>query len=150
MSPTAHGPAPKSRSTDSVEIKIRPYHCDLLGHVNNARYLEFLEEGRWAYWEERGGFPVFEERGWVFMVVNIDVSYRVGATAHQVVEVTTVLSGVGNRSGKLRQEIRLKHDGTLVTDADVVFVMVDGATGKALPMSEVAPVLLAGEASAAG
>jgi thioesterase-3 len=27
-------------------IKIRGYHLDLNGHVNNARYLEFLEEGR--------------------------------------------------------------------------------------------------------
>jgi len=138
----------RSSTSDVVEIKLRPYHCDLLGHVNNARYLEFLEEGRWAYWEARGGFPVFQERGWVFMVVNINVSYRVGATAHQVVEVTTALAGVGTRSGTLRQEIRMKDDGTLVTDADVVFVMVDSATGRALPMSEVAPVLLAGEAAA--
>lgn len=136
--------------SDVVEIKIRPYHCDLLGHVNNARYLEFLEEGRWAYWEARGGFPVFAERGWVFMVVNINVSYRMGVTAHQLVEVTTALAGVGNRSGKLRQEIRLKGDGTLVTDADVVFVMVDSATGTALPMSAVAPVLLANDTWATG
>lgn len=136
--------------SDIVEVKIRPYHCDLLGHVNNARYLEFLEEGRWSYWEARDGFRVFDERGWVFMVVKIDVNYRVGATAHQVVEVTTSLAGVGNRSGRLRQEIRLKDGGELVTDADVVFVIVDSATGKALPMSEVAPALLGDAAQSGG
>ncbi len=131
--------------SDLFEVKIRPYHCDLLGHVNNARYLEFLEEGRWAFWEARGGFPVFEERGWVFMVVNINISYREAATAPQVVEVSTTLAGIGNRSGKLRQEVRLKAGGTLVADADVVFVMVDSATGKALPMAEVAAQLFPGE-----
>ena len=131
--------------SDLFEVKIRPYHCDLLGHVNNARYLEFLEEGRWAFWESRGGFPVFEERGWVFMVVNINISYREAATAPQVVEVSTSLAGIGNRSGKLRQEVRLKEGGTLVADADVVFVMVDSATGKALPMVEVAAELFPGE-----
>ncbi len=30
-------------------IRIRGYHLDGYGHVNNARYLEFLEEARWAY-----------------------------------------------------------------------------------------------------
>lgn len=129
----------------AYEITLRPYHCDLLGHVNNARYLEFLEEGRWAFWDARDGFEVFDRRGWVFMVVNINISYREAATARQVVQVTTALAHVGNRSGKLRQEVRLKGDGTLLADADVVFVMVDSATGKALPMAEVAQELLSGE-----
>ena len=31
-----------------TEIKIRGYHTDLYQHVNNARYLEFLEEGRYG------------------------------------------------------------------------------------------------------
>lgn len=28
----------------SIDIKVRGYHLDLFRHVNNARYLEFLEE----------------------------------------------------------------------------------------------------------
>jgi len=32
----------------TVQIKVRNYHLDRFGHVNNARYLEFLEEGRWT------------------------------------------------------------------------------------------------------
>lgn len=79
------------------------------------------------------------------MVVNININYREAATARQVVQVTTALARVGNRSGKLRQEVRLKGDGTLVADADVVFVMVDSVTGKALPMAEIARELLPGE-----
>jgi thioesterase-3 len=34
------------------EIRIRGYHTDLYQHVNNARYLEFLEEGRWQLLED--------------------------------------------------------------------------------------------------
>ena len=30
-----------------TDIRVRGYHLDLYGHVNNARYLEFLEEARW-------------------------------------------------------------------------------------------------------
>ncbi len=52
--------------------------------------------------------------------------------------------------GTLRQEVRTKADGKLVVDAEVIFVMVDKITGKALPMSVVEPVLLEKEAGYAG
>jgi len=32
----------------TTQIKVRGYHCDFYGHVNNARFLEFLEEARWS------------------------------------------------------------------------------------------------------
>lgn len=35
-----------------IKIKIRGYHTDSYQHVNNARYLEFLEEARWQIVEE--------------------------------------------------------------------------------------------------
>lgn len=38
--------------THKTLIKVRGYHLDIYQHVNNARYLEFLEEGRWAAFEK--------------------------------------------------------------------------------------------------
>ena len=35
-----------------TEIMVRGYHLDMFGHVNNARYLEFLEEGRWTFFDK--------------------------------------------------------------------------------------------------
>ena len=43
------------------EIKIRGYHTDQFGHVNHARYLEFMEEGRWVYFEENGLIDKFHD-----------------------------------------------------------------------------------------
>ncbi|MEP8710355.1 hypothetical protein ABKV66_22685, partial [Enterobacter hormaechei] len=35
-----------------TQIKVRGYHLDVYQHVNNARYLEFLEEARWvSHWK---------------------------------------------------------------------------------------------------
>ena len=34
-----------------TQIKVRGYHLDVYQHVNNARYLEFLEEARWDAWK---------------------------------------------------------------------------------------------------
>ena len=37
-----------------TQIKVRGYHLDVYQHVNNARYLEFLEEARWDGLEKIG------------------------------------------------------------------------------------------------
>lgn len=36
-----------------MKLTVRNYHLDGYGHVNNARYLEFLEEARWAFLKTR-------------------------------------------------------------------------------------------------
>ena len=40
-------------------VRVRGYHLDVFQHVNNARYLEFLEEARWSYFEDTGLTPLF-------------------------------------------------------------------------------------------
>ncbi len=42
----------------TTEIKIRGYHLDLYGHVNHARYLEFLEDARWGMMESGGSLDL--------------------------------------------------------------------------------------------
>ncbi len=39
-----------------TQIKVRGYHLDVYQHVNNARYLEFLEEARWDGLENSDSF----------------------------------------------------------------------------------------------
>ena len=34
---------------NSIELTVRGFHCDMFAHVNNARYLEFLEDARWDW-----------------------------------------------------------------------------------------------------
>ncbi len=35
----------------TTTVKVRGYHLDIYQHVDNACYLEFLEEARWAWFE---------------------------------------------------------------------------------------------------
>lgn len=117
-----------------TEIKVRGYHLDLYGHVNNARYLEFLEEARWGLFEERSDLGAFATRGYGFSVVNINIDYRRPGLLGEVLEVVTSLKSLGARSGVIHQLVRLKGAGTRVAEAAVTFVVVDGKTGKALPL----------------
>jgi len=55
-------------------IKVRGYHLDVYQHVNNARYLEFLEEARWEWLEQAGAFHWLMENKQAYVVVNININ----------------------------------------------------------------------------
>ena len=114
-----------------IDIKVRGYHLDLFHHVNNARYLEFLEEARWSLLESRGSLAFFENSHYTLAVVNINIDYRRAAYMGEVLRITTTMKTIGNRSCVMRQLITLKGTDTVVADASVAFVVVDTRTEKA-------------------
>lgn len=113
-----------------TEIMTRGYHMDIYGHVNNARYLEFLEEDRWAQLEAYIDLQRWASLGMVFMVVNINVNYRRAVGPGELLQVLTSLQKVGKRSGVLEQVIRFKNSRETAADALVTFVIA-GPDGSA-------------------
>ena len=109
----------------TIEIKIRGYHLDLFGHVNNARYLEFLEEARWAAFEKTVDLQELAQKGYAFTVVNININYRRPALMNNVLSVETEVTQWGRRSAVIHQTVKLKGTDTVVADADVTFVIFD-------------------------
>ena len=125
----------------SIEIKVRGYHLDLFRHVNNARYLEFLEEARWSFLEGANNLDLLEKQNYAFAVVNININYRRAAYMGEVLRIATTMKSIGARSCVMHQLVTLKDTDTVVADADVTFVIVDTQAEKA--------VLLDGELRAA-
>ena len=121
---------------DITFAKVRGYHLDLYGHVNNARYLEFLEEGRWSYYEKRVNRDEVHKRGLGMVVVNNNINYKYPARLHDVLEIHTDLEKIGNKSITFAQKIFLKGTDTLVIDASVIFVILDMKSGKAIEIDE--------------
>ena len=65
-----------SESISHVSMRVRGYHLDGYGHVNNARYLEFMEEGRWAFFDEHPRLiQQLHSAGRAFVVVNFCLLY---------------------------------------------------------------------------
>jgi len=125
-----------------TDIRVRGYHLDLYQHVNNARYLEFLEEARWAYFEDAKILEAFLACGLSMIVVNININYRRGAVMNDTLSVQTGFKNVGNRSAVITQTIVLKGTDTVVADADITFVVVDPKTNKAVQLQgEIADLL---------
>ena len=116
-----------------TEIKVRGYHADFYGHVNNARYLEFFEEDRWAQIESKIDLKKWATQGVIFMVVNINVNYRKAVPVGEVLMVTTDVEEIGHRSVILKQEILFKETRKVAADALITFVIAD-KTGKAVSM----------------
>ncbi|WP_136246846.1 acyl-CoA thioesterase [Halomonas borealis] len=119
------------RST--IALRVRGYHLDGYGHVNHARYLEFLEEGRWAYFDERQALAEVIQGGEVaFVAVNLNIDYRRAAMAGDDLEVVTGLAELGSRSARMHQDIRRVRDGKAVASADMTFVLLDVTANKAV------------------
>ncbi|BBO83570.1 thioesterase [Desulfosarcina ovata subsp. sediminis] len=115
----------------NTEIRIRGYHLDLFGHVNNARYLEFLEEARWAIFDDKLNLEDLARGGFAFTVVNININYRHPAFLHDTLCIESRLSKVGSRSAVIRQTVINKKSAVPIADADVTFVMLDAKSQKA-------------------
>jgi thioesterase-3 len=111
-------------------LKVRGYHLDLYGHVNNARYLEILEEARWCMLEEKYDLIELQQKKVGFAVVNININYRMAAYLSDILEIRTNVARIGGSSATFHQEIIRKNNGDRVADADVTFVTIDLNTGK--------------------
>ncbi|WP_034912794.1 MULTISPECIES: thioesterase family protein [Erwinia] len=115
-------------------IKVRGYHLDVYQHVNNARYLEFLEEARWAWLEQTEAFNWLTENQFAFVVVNININYRRPAVLGDVLHVNSTLLELGRKSGVIGQTVTLAPGGETVADAALTFVCIDLRTQKAQPI----------------
>ncbi|EPL5294713.1 YbgC/FadM family acyl-CoA thioesterase [Klebsiella pneumoniae] len=117
-----------------TQIKVRGYHLDVYQHVNNARYLEFLEEARWDGLENSPAFQWMMEKNITFVVVNININYRRPAVLGDVLTVSSKLEQLNGKSGTLSQVVTLNPNGEVVADALITFVCIDLKTQKALPL----------------
>lgn len=116
----------------TIRIKVRGYHLDLYGHVNNTRYLEFLEEARWHIKEKYLDLSSLNEQNIGIVIVNTNINYRRPAKLGDMLEIRSFVTRIGKKSVTLRQEIFLAETDTRIADADITFVLVDHNTEKAL------------------
>lgn len=120
----------------SLEIVVRSTEIDVNNHVNNAKYVEYLEWGR-EDWYEHVGLPY--ERllslGAVTVAVNINLNFRRECKQGDILVITTRPERLGRTSFTLTQEIH-RRDGILVADALVTIVTIDPTTRKSRPVPQ--------------
>lgn len=117
-----------------IQLVVQSTHIDMFGHLNHARYLEFMEWARFA-WAERYGFPLpqlIREQGIGPAVVRANVKFlrecRLGDELVVTVEPTTARRGVG----RVLQRVIDTRTDEVVCEAELTWVMLDLTTRKAV------------------
>lgn len=113
-------------------ITVRGFHIDVYQHVNNARYLEFMEEARWQWLENLPAFQWMQQHDIAFIVVNININYRTPAVLGDVLRIESALLHLNAKSGVISQKMVRTMDEAAVVDATLTFVCIDLTTQKAL------------------
>jgi len=102
-----------------LRVKIRWRDMDAYGHVNNAVYLNYLEECRdaWAQSVLGGVADV-----WDFVLAHVGIDFRSQLTQEdEEVIVRCRLDSFGTSSVRTREEV-VKGDGTVSAEAESVIV----------------------------
>ena len=122
------------------KIKVRGYHVDNFRHVNHARYVEFFEDGRWAYTELNPHvgklFLDLYKKGIIHVVVNININYRKGAAVGEILRIETDLMKADRRSYTMSQKAFLGDSDTVAVDAEVTNVFIDRKAEKMIEIND--------------
>lgn len=114
-------------------VELRWRDMDAYGHVNNAVYLNYLEEARDAWAQEVLG-KVTDTWDFVLARVAIDFKQELRQGDGAVI-VRCVLDSFGRSSVRTREEI-VKQDGTISAVAEAVIVARDPQAGRSRPLSD--------------
>jgi acyl-CoA thioester hydrolase len=127
------------------QLEVRFRDCDPMGHVNNAVYLTYLEQARFAHWREIWGQhferPPDETPG--VILAHAEIDYRRPAKYGDRLEVRIGLDAIGRTSFTYLYEV-VDAEDRIVATARSVQVMYDYVAERPVPMSDALKARLTG------
>jgi acyl-CoA thioester hydrolase len=111
-------------------LVIREAHLDTFGHVNNATYLELLEEARWELITRNGyGLDEVLRRRVGPTILELSLKFQRELRNRQAITIRTWMEAYAGKIGRVRQEIR-DPEGNLCCEATFVIGLFDVAARK--------------------
>ena len=105
------------------EINVLNYHLDGYGHVNNARYLEFLEAARWDFFRQQAMRDTLREANLV--VAQMTICYRQAARLDDVLRVESAVTAAQSRQIVISQKIVNANTEAICATAEVILMPTD-------------------------
>lgn len=127
--------SPDSRWTFRHRLIVRFSDCDMLGHVNNAVYLSYLEECRIEWWKAIGEPPITGATGIGAIMAHASLNYRAPLFLSDEVEIRLAVSRIGTTSVTVDYELVNAVTGAVVADAQTVAVAYDFGQNRPVPIS---------------
>lgn len=107
-------------------VAVRYSDHDTLGHVNNAVYATYLEEGRITYFEDVLDEALTDRS---MVIANLEMDFRAPVTGRSVTVGLDVVD-VGERSFTI--DYVVESDGDVAAEATTVQVAVDRETAESI------------------
>lgn len=106
-------------------LLIRESHLDTFGHVNNATYLEILEEARWDIITPRGySIPEIKAKQFGPVILKFTMTFVKELTLRQEIRVETEMLSYTKKIGVMQQNI-FNAENELCFESQLVLGLMD-------------------------
>jgi len=118
-------------------LDVRFRDCDPMGHANNAVYLTYLEQTRFAHWRSLwgSGSPQLPEGMPGVILARVECDYKRPARYGDTLEIRLAVAEIGRSSFRYDYEI-VDAQGRTVLNARTVQVMYDYTLEKPVPIPD--------------
>ncbi len=121
----------------TMRLRVRRYETDVLGHVNNAVYLSYLEQAAVEHSDSLGlNLEHYRELGGVWVLRHMEIDYLRSALEGDLLDITTWLHEMRGVRAIRRYEIRRANDNELLLKAEALWVWVSFTTMRPRPIPQ--------------
>ncbi len=119
-----------------VPIQVRYGDIDPQWHVNNSRFLTYIEQARFEYLVKLGLWDGKNYLDVGLIVADIHVAYLLPIEFGQPVRVGVGCTHIGNKSLRLEYQMEDAESGAVLGTAETVMVAYDYRTKTSQPVPE--------------
>jgi acyl-CoA thioester hydrolase len=133
-----------NRPTFELQFTAGSEHIDELGHVNNAVWVQWVQQVAVAHWESAA--PIAHRDSFIWVVVRHEIDYLRPAFEGDRLTARTWV-GEAPKGARFDRHVEFTgNDGRLCVRARTVWAMIDKASGRParVPSEVVAPFIGAG------
>jgi acyl-CoA thioester hydrolase len=119
------------------KLEIRFADIDAMGHVNNAVYLTYFEQGRIHYFNQLLGDKMDWNKFGIILARN-EIDYLQPIVMKDEIYISAAISEVGNKSFKMKMEVFKKHENQNIVCAQglVTLVCFDYSAMRSMPIPD--------------
>ncbi|MGM9861865.1 MAG: acyl-CoA thioesterase [Muribaculaceae bacterium] len=127
-------PDPKYPLRHITPVQIRFNDIDILGHLNNAVYLQFLDLAKAAYFRDVLA-EAFDFNAIELVIVHIDIDFYAPSFIDTPLQVLTAVTRIGDRSLTVEQRVVSADTAEVKCVASTVLAGYDHTTHASAPIS---------------
>jgi len=117
-----------------LETHVRPAWVDYNGHMSDSRYLQVFGDASDAVFRLAGIDEAYRRSGHALYTAETHVVYKAEARFPEGLHVTSRVLEVDDKRLRLFHSLHRTRDDALVATAELLYVHVNSAAGKAAPM----------------